>query len=110
MKTKTSKVIYHIDDFEQVGPYAVIPNHIETSQIMKNTKPKSTKPTKPKNDEVTIEECLLAITSTLNHISEETYELRHSADQIVRGVRAWQKVVLAFAVLTIINTIWLFIK
>lgn len=77
---------------------------------MKNTKPKSTKPTKPKNDEVTIEQCLLAITSTLDHIAEETYELRHSADQIVRGVRAWQKVVLAFAALTIINTIWLFLK
>ena len=79
---------------------------------MKNTKPKpkSTKPTKPKNDEVTIGKCLLAITSTLNHISEETYELRNSADGIVSGVRAWQKVVLAFAVLTIINTIWLFLK
>lgn len=77
---------------------------------MKNTKPKSTKQAKPKNDEVTIEECLLAITSTLNNISEETYELRHSADEVVRGVRAWQKVVLAFAVLTIINTIWLFLK
>jgi hypothetical protein len=77
---------------------------------MKTTKPKTTKPTKPKNDEVTIEDCLLAITSTLNHIAEETYELRDSADQIVRGVRAWQKIVLVFAVLTIINTIWLFLK
>ena len=77
---------------------------------MKNTKPKSTKTTKPQHDEVTIEDCLLAITSTLNHSSEKIYELRESADQIVRGVRAWQKVVLAFAILTIINTIWLFIK
>ena len=110
MKTKTSKVIYHIDDFEQVGPYAVIPNHIETSQIMKNTKPKSTKTTKPKNDKVTIEDCLFSIASTLARISEETHELRDSADQIVESVRLWQGTTLAFAVLTIINTIWLFIK
>jgi hypothetical protein len=77
---------------------------------MKNTKPKSTKTTKPKNDEVAIEDCLLAITSTLNHISEETYELRNSANEIVESVRLWQGTTLAFAVLTIINTIWLFLK
>jgi hypothetical protein len=77
---------------------------------MKNTKPKSTKTTKPKNDEVTIEECLLAITSTLNHISEETYELRNSANEIAESVRLWQGTTLAFSALTIINTIWLFLK
>jgi hypothetical protein len=77
---------------------------------MKNTKPKSTKTTKPKNDEVAIEECLLAITLTLNRISEETYELRNSANEIVESVRLWQGTTLAFAVLTIINTIWLFLK
>jgi hypothetical protein len=77
---------------------------------MKTTKPKTTKPTKPKDDEITIEDCLLAITSTLTSSSEKIYELQDSADQIVRGVRAWQKIVLAFAVLTIINTIWLFFK
>jgi hypothetical protein len=77
---------------------------------MKNTKPKPTKPTKPKNDEVTIGECLLAIASTLVSISKETDELRDSSDQIVESVRLWQGTTLAFAVITIINTIWLFLK
>jgi hypothetical protein len=77
---------------------------------MKNTKPKSTKPTKPTNDEVTIEDCLLAITSTLNNITVETFELRDSTEYIAGSIRLWQGTTLAFAVLSVINTIWLFLK
>ncbi len=82
----------------------------KTKPVMKNTKPKSTKPKKPTNDEVTIEDCLLAITSTLNNISVETIELREGTEYIAKSVCLWQSTTIAFAVLSVINTIWLFLK
>ena len=62
MRNKKPDAIYHIDDFEQIGPYRVIPNHIKTSQIMKN---KLTKPTTSKrtNAPCKLEERINAINS-----------------------------------------------
>lgn len=78
---------------------------------MKNTKPKSTATKKQnKSNEANEKDFFLVITSAIADLSEKSYELRNSSDDIAESVRAWQKVIIAFASLTAFNTIWLFIK